>query len=114
MGDFNSNIFNYNERNSQNLVNSYSFFSTINKLTRVTNTSASIIDHIWTNNFDNYINSGIIFNSISDHFPIFNSFKHTNLNNTSDTVTLKNRKFINEDITAFNAELNNFNWNTNA
>ena len=74
-----------NERNSQNLVNifhSYSFVSTISKPTRVTNTS-SIIDHIWTNNFDNYITSGIIFNSISDRSPIFSSFKHTSLSSAS-------------------------------
>ena len=117
VGDFNIKIFNYNERNSQNLVNtfhSYFFFSIISKPTHVTNTSSSIIDHFWTNNFDNYITSGIIFYSINDHFSIFSSFKHTCFNNISDTVTLKKRKFTNEDITAFKEEFNNFNWNTNA
>ena len=111
MGDFNINILNHNDNNVQNFVNifhSYSFFSTISKPTRVTNNSATIIDHIWTNNMDNYQTSGIFFNSISDHFPIFSSF--TTTRKTSEVTTLTKRTFTAENINAFKSDLASFNW----
>ena len=52
---------------------SYNVFPVITKPTRVTETSATLIDHILTNNFD--INAshiqGILYSSISDHYVIF-------------------------------------------
>lgn len=114
LGDFNINILNHFEKNAQDLVNmfhSYSLFSTINKPTRATHHSATIIDHIWTNNTDNYLTSEIIYNSISDHFPISSSFSIVNNNNAINTVTFTSRKFTNEEINAFKADLLNFDWN---
>ena len=115
MGDFNINILNHNDKYSQYLVNlfhSYSFFSTINKPTRVTSHSATLIDHIWTNNFDNYLCSSIIFNSISDHFPITSSFSSSKLESTIKPITFVIRKFSDENISAFKSDLTHYNWNT--
>lgn len=110
MGDYNVNIFNYSGQHAKNLVNlfhTYSFFCTINKPTRVTNTSATIIDHIWTNNIENHIKSGIIFDSTSDHFPVFSQFSLSS-GVTSDHSTFTSRNFTTEAIEAFKAELSNF------
>ena len=55
----------------------------INVPTRVTPTSKTIIDHIYTNIHSNVINSGTIACNISDHLPIFAIFSYIDL---SDTV----------------------------
>jgi hypothetical protein len=45
---------------------------TINKSTRITNTSSTLLDNIFTNNTHNcLLESGIIKTDITDHFPIF-------------------------------------------
>ena len=39
--------------------------------TRIKHQSATLIDHIWTNKVCNNYYTGIIINSLSDHFPVF-------------------------------------------
>ena len=39
--------------------------------TRIKQQSATLIDHIWTNKVCSFYKSGIILNSLSDHFPVF-------------------------------------------
>lgn len=78
MGDFNINLINHKENNVCNFANllySHSFFPTITKPTRVTETSATVIDHNWINNIENYRESGVIYTDISDHFPVFTVIK---------------------------------------
>ena len=58
----------------------YNFYAAINKPTRITSHSATLIDHIWTNNFENYKSSGIIYTSISDPFPVVTTFSIDNNN----------------------------------
>ena len=45
------------------------FFPLINCPTRITDTYASAIDHIWTNVTCTNIKSGILIHDISDHLP---------------------------------------------
>ena len=52
-------------------LNSLCMFPLINKPTRITNRSASLIDNIFTNAFGINHNSGILLNDLSDHLPIF-------------------------------------------
>lgn len=49
-------------------------FCTITKPTRVHGPSATLIDHIWTNDLAKLLSSFIIYFSISDHFPNFSIF----------------------------------------
>ena len=51
------------------------FFNSITKPTRVTDTSATLIDHIWSNDTLNNTSNGIVFTRISDHFPVFAIYK---------------------------------------
>lgn len=107
MGDFNINILNYNDKLAKNVVNlfySYSFFSTIIKSTRVTRDTAPLIDHIWTNNYDNLTKSGIIFNSTTDHFPVFSQFSLLT-NDLTNYTTVIRIKFTTESISAFKTDL---------
>ena len=43
----------------------------IDKPTRVTESSATLIDNIFTNELRHNLTCGILFNDISDHLPIF-------------------------------------------
>ena len=75
LGDFNLDLFKCETqaRTSDflNILFSCSFYPLINKPTRVTKSSATLIDNIFTNSVNNTTKSGILFTDISDHFPIF-------------------------------------------
>ena len=47
------------------------FFPLITLPTRITSHSATLIDNIFTNDFDNYAFSGLVLTDISDHLTIF-------------------------------------------
>ena len=51
------------------------FYPTISKPTRVTKQTATLIDNIITNIHEYSITSGILYNGISDHFPIFTVYE---------------------------------------
>ena len=78
LGDYNVNLLNANKHaQTDNLINtmfSQAFVPLINRPTRVTVDTATLIDHIYTNALytENYqcIN-GILLCALSDHFPIF-------------------------------------------
>ena len=44
--------------------------------TRITNTSSTLIDHIYTNISAHYIQSGCIEAGISDHLPVYAIFEN--------------------------------------
>ena len=96
MGDYNINLANYddslqvnesasassnnidsNHNNTQNkdkLLNtfsSYALFPCINKPTRITATSATLIDNIFSNTLNKSNNSGILYHDVSHHLPVF-------------------------------------------
>ena len=89
-GDFNINSLDYSPntivRDFFNLAFQNSIFPVINSPTRVTKTSATIIDHILTNTIiDSSLNSGIVKTDISDHFALFcllkTNFEQSNIMN---------------------------------
>ena len=75
LSDFNVNMLNFE---THGLTNDYinhliskSFLPLITLPTRIKHQSATLIDHIWTNKVCTFYNSGILINSLSDHFPVF-------------------------------------------
>ena len=50
------------------------YFPVINKPTRITDSSATVLDHIWTNLHHQHIKSGVILNPLSDHLPVYMCF----------------------------------------
>ena len=93
-GDFNLNLFN-SENSSQSqefldLIYSSSCIPLISKPTRVTDTSATLIDNI-SSNILPPPKSGILVTDISDHFPIFISFplatSRSNSHSTQENLT---------------------------
>ena len=111
MGDFNINLLNMNNNviNYVTLLQSYNFFQTIIKPTRVTDTSATLIDHFWTNDTENYTKSGILYMNISDHFPIYSSFSINNTN-TTDKLCITKRTYNENQINAFKEDLKQYDW----
>ena len=76
LSDFNINMLNFE---THGLTNDYvnaliskSFLPVITLPTRVKHQSATLIDHIWTNKVCSSYKSGIIINSLSNHFPVIN------------------------------------------
>ena len=73
-GDFNFDLLKHENslpvRNLIDLLHGYNLLSLINKPTRVTNETASIIDHIWSN-VTKCSFSGAVTIEVTDHYPTF-------------------------------------------
>ena len=75
MGDFNINLLKYDCCNFANhffkQLSSSGYMLLITKPTRITKSTATLIDNIFTNNLSRTEqSSGILINDISDHLPI--------------------------------------------
>ena len=79
VGDFNVDISKNLDVNNVtqfvSLLSSENMFCSITKPTRVTGHSATIIDHIWSNNVFNHLKSAILLSNISDHYPVISVFQ---------------------------------------
>ena len=112
LGDFNLDVLKLNSHiptaNYVENIFSMGFLQLITKPTRCINGSASLIDHILTNDSKMSYESGVITNRISDHFPIFHIISHTKATVCQSTVYRRN--FCTENINAFNTSLRNLRW----
>ena len=83
MGDMNVDLlkFGSHPKTDDYLDNifSHGFLPVITKPTRVTSSSATLIDHIYTNNISSPADAGIIVTDVADHFGVFylQQFKST-------------------------------------
>ena len=77
--------------------------------TRISNNSASLIDHISTNSRDDKFESGILISDISDHLPVF-YIRHCESNNISPQY-VKSRKVNHITIPKFQTLLAETSWN---
>lgn len=89
-GDYNINLLS----SEGNLFNnefidmfcSFSFYPVIDKPTRITKDSATLIDNMFTNKPDTVRESGILFGDISDHLTIFSVISPSCIFFNSDNV----------------------------
>ena len=109
VGDLNIDLLKHEEhRPSSDFVDilyANNMFPLIVKPTRVTDKSATLIDHIMTNNFDIYSRhkQGILMSSISDHYALFhiagNVQFQLSISNLSpamkESIKVKNKLYIN-------------------
>lgn len=79
LGDWSLDLLKHNEDiNVQrfiNLMNSDSCISLTTKPTRVSETSATLIDHVWTSVAECNTGNYIVYTDITDHFPLISQFK---------------------------------------
>ena len=85
------------------------FLPLITKPTRVTHTSCTLIDNILSNSSMNNLESRIIQNIISDHYPIFHVT--SNLKKKVKPTYFKTREITDEKVRQFNDILNMNEWN---
>ena len=114
MGDYNINIINSEHVETQNFIDmmfEYGFIPCINKPTRVTSRSATLIDNIFTNNYSSYDSAlnGILYTDVSDHFPIFHIDVLSSVDNTPKYV--QRRDFSKDNIDKFNTLIADIEWN---
>ena len=115
LGDLNVDLLKHESHQSTaaflDSLYSYNVFPLITKPTRVTRESATLIDHVLTNNFD--INSkhvqGILCTSISDHYAIFHIAGNAGITSADDIPVLK-RNFTQNNMTRFTNEMENVDW----
>lgn len=87
----------------------YSFPPLITKATRVTNTSATLIDHIWVTKTENNINNCTLQLDITDHFPVVSQFSnHSSFN--PETVYITKRTISQAALENFSNDLLGVRW----
>ena len=83
-GDFNLDLLKHSsEQACQSIIDiasTYGFLQIVSRPTRITDRSATLIDHIYTNNLEDTISCNILTTDISDHLAIVTTI---NLDNTS-------------------------------
>ena len=103
MGDMNINLLKFDTHSKTNdylnNIFSHGFMPVITKPTRVTSVTASLIDHIYTNNIIHPGSSGIIINDVADHFGTFHI--STNKRNVKLKNINKSRCFSEHNIHTF-------------
>ena len=79
MGDLNINLLNHNFHNATsdflNTLLSHSKLPLITLPTRISETSATLLDHIYSNSNLDLKECGVIYLSLSDHLPVFSLTK---------------------------------------
>ena len=88
----------------------HSFIPLINKPTRITTTTATVIDNIYSNDIlgTNYQTHGIIYTDISDHLPIFLLTKQ--INDTKVDTVIETRIYNEQATTTFKESIDQITW----
>ena len=117
MGDFNVNTLPHirgslSVQESKNIFAANYCFPLINKPTRLTSTSSSLIDNIYSTMpaLANGCDSGILEISISDHYGIFTVDKNTTI--LEEKTPTKKRSFCNKNIVNFCQALRRESWDS--
>ena len=115
MGDFNIDLKSNQNRKWQNLIQLFDLSQLMSQPTRVTETTSTIIDHIYTSDPDVIIECFVSHHAVSDHFPVCITRK-INKAAKSEHITTSYRcfKLFNENafINDLSIDLNNFNINS--
>ena len=118
LGDMNYNILNINHhqptQDYYSLLTAFMYKQIITKPTRITDTTATVIDHIWHNDVsvgNNSLHStpGIIYSDISDHLPIF--LQITKNVECNAKVKISYRLFTAENFKSYKSELKSLGTN---
>ena len=106
MGDINSDLLKVEEnRHTNDIINymfSSSFYPLISRPTRITSTSATLIDNIFVNSFEDNFTTGLLLTDISDHLPIFQIATTISNTNTTSIKETKYRKITSETLKLLN------------
>ena len=114
MGDFNINLLKQNihspTKKFLDTLLSHGFFPLINKPTRITTESVTLIDNILTNVHDLQNKSGIWVVDTSDHLPVFTILPNRTGNSEIKRTIISKRSFTDENMTKFKYNLQAYDW----
>ena len=111
-GDMNYNIINVNHHHPtqeyHTLLTSHMYHQVISKPTRITDNTATLIDHIWHNDTSTGCTTlnntpGIIYSDISDHLPIFLNISSNTTRNVK--IKISYRQFNTENFNTYRQKL---------
>ncbi|MES9882533.1 MAG: reverse transcriptase family protein [Sedimenticola sp.] len=111
LGDINKNLLDEQiNREWLNFINSLGLSQLVAEPTRVTNTTSTLIDHIYSNYEENISQANVSKLCMSDHFAIFCNRKinHSASKNTHQTITYRSFKHFDE--TSFITDLHLVPW----
>ena len=113
VGDFNINLLNADSHQLTSdfldVMYSTSFFPLINRPTRVTDQSATLIDNIFSNDIlDTSHFNGVLLSDITDHYPVFTI--NSGIMKKSGASFIKRRNINAASIKRFKDALSNTNW----
>ena len=104
LGDVNCDLLkdtpDYQTRKLNGVCSSFDLQQLITEATRVTESTETLLDHIYTNNIDKVNGSGVIHTGLSDHSMIY-----VNLGKVKKKPTHKHRYKTNRSFKKFNEEL---------
>jgi hypothetical protein len=112
MGDFNLDLMN-SDAHAQtaqflDLIYSFSFYPLVDKPTRITPHSSTLIHNIFVNSFQEHI-SGLLYTDVSDHLPIFAVDSSSRGEATENRVT-KYRRINEQFIEQFKLSVAQYDW----
>lgn len=114
LGDYNIDLLNSNHHNNSSqfidIMYSYSLFPLINKPTRVTTQSTTLIDNIFCNDVHSSdLFNGILLSDISDHFPVFSVNIGRIISDKQSHIIIRSYSQI--KINDFFRQLSSIDWN---
>ena len=115
-GDVNIDLWQHESQDSVRhfleLMYGTGLYLPITKPTRITCTTMTLIDNIFTTDIEQHYACGLLINDISDHLPIFAVCKNNikNKYNQHKRNTKRTRQIKEENITLHNCELGKFSW----
>ena len=105
LGDMNIDLLKYNDHMKTNSyiddIFACGFITTITKPTRVTDHSATLIDHVYTNKVSSPYETGIIITDVADHFGTYYIATDNSKAQTNPTI-LQKRSYSSKNIDIFN------------
>ena len=114
VGDMNINLLNYSTHQDTGVyldtLLENGLLPLITLPTRITQSTATLLDHISTNIADDSFDTGIILSDISDHFPVFYIRYLKEQPKSKNTQTIKIRKMDENSKIKFKNLLDNTNW----
>jgi hypothetical protein len=116
MGDFNIDLQQQkccHTKDFINLLNTYFYYPTITKPTRITESTATVIDNIFCNNINRNISKthvGIFVTDISDHLPIFLLEKQQTYQKQFEQEKFKCRDYCQVNIETFKRSMSEVDW----
>jgi len=115
LGDFNINLLKHESHEPTarflDTLSSFNQLPLISLPSRITNTSSTLIDNIFSNKNQELYDSGLIYCCMSDHLPVFNISSLGKIEQNKTPTTRKVREYSEENKANFRMLLDNIEWN---